>query len=196
MAKDYIPARDKDFNDWFKFLNQYVAQKSGGSTPARTHIPQAARTTLADAYAAWYTAYAATIGPHTPVDTEAENNAKTAAKAAVDEAMENVGAFFVFANGEYYKGMGVLPHEKGVFFIDGNNIEMKPTHMNKGILQNKLSWSKIGLGLASLYSEKTLPYTLNGDILKVVDVGMQQAYRKVDPFFSIDKKGNLKFDFK
>jgi hypothetical protein len=83
MAKDYIPARDKDFNDWFKFLNQYVAQKSGGSTPAWTHIPQAARTALADAYAAWYTAYTNTIGPHTPVDTEAKNDAKTAAKAAI-----------------------------------------------------------------------------------------------------------------
>jgi hypothetical protein len=83
MAKDYIPARDKDFNDWFKFLNQYVAQKSGGSSPVWTHIPQAARTALADAYAAWYTAYAATIGPHTPVDTEAKNDAKTAAKTVI-----------------------------------------------------------------------------------------------------------------
>jgi hypothetical protein len=116
--------------------------------------------------------------------------------AAVDKAMENVGAFLVFINGEYYKGMGVLPHEKGVFFIDGNNIEMKPTHMNTGIMQNKLNWSKIGLGLASLYSEKTIPYTLDGNILKVVEVGMQQAYRKVDQFFSFDKKGNLIFNFK
>jgi hypothetical protein len=83
MAKDYIPPRDKDFNDWFKFLNQYVAQKSGGSSPEWTHIPQAAQTALADAYAAWYTAYVNTIGPHTPVDTAAKNNAKTASKAVI-----------------------------------------------------------------------------------------------------------------
>ena len=63
MTKDYIPVRDKDFNDWFKFLNQYVAQKSGGSTPAWTHIPQAARTALADAYIVWYTACANSTAP-------------------------------------------------------------------------------------------------------------------------------------
>jgi hypothetical protein len=42
---------------------------------AKDYIPQAARTALANAYAAWYTAYAATIGPHTPVDTEAQAEA-------------------------------------------------------------------------------------------------------------------------
>jgi hypothetical protein len=35
------------------------------------------------AYAAWYTAYAATVGPHTEVDTEAKNDAKKAAVAAI-----------------------------------------------------------------------------------------------------------------
>ena len=80
MAKDYVPSGDKDFNDWFKLLNQYVAQKSGGSSPAWTHIPAAARTALAEAYASWFTAYGATLGPHTPVDTEAKNGAKAAAR--------------------------------------------------------------------------------------------------------------------
>jgi hypothetical protein len=83
MAKDYIPSKDAVFDGWFKFMNQYVAQKCGGSTPAWTHIPQAARTVLTDAYAAWYTAYVNTIGPHTPVDTEAKNDDKKAAKALI-----------------------------------------------------------------------------------------------------------------
>jgi hypothetical protein len=68
---------------WFKFMNQYVAEKCGGSAPAWTHIPPAARTVLADAYAAWYTAYANFLGPHTTVDTEAKNDAKKAAKKVI-----------------------------------------------------------------------------------------------------------------
>jgi hypothetical protein len=52
-------------------------------TPAWTHIPQTARTTMADAYAAWYTAYVKTKVPHTPIDTEAKNDAKKAAKAVI-----------------------------------------------------------------------------------------------------------------
>ena len=66
MKGDYIPSRDADFDRWFKYLNQYVGQKCGGSTPAWTHIPQAARTALADAYIAWYTAYGVTLNPCTP----------------------------------------------------------------------------------------------------------------------------------
>jgi hypothetical protein len=38
---------------------------------------------LADSYAAWYTAYARTKEPHTPVDTEAKNDAKKASRAAM-----------------------------------------------------------------------------------------------------------------
>jgi hypothetical protein len=63
MAKDCIPVRDKDFNGWFRFLNQYVAQI--GRPHPGIHIPQAARTAPAGACAA-------AIGPHTPVDTEAK----------------------------------------------------------------------------------------------------------------------------
>ncbi|MDR1430163.1 MAG: hypothetical protein LBI85_07710 [Spirochaetaceae bacterium] len=78
---DYIPSNDALFDQWFKFLNQYVAQKCGGSTPEWTHIPQTARTAMSDAYAAWYTAYANTLKPHTPVETEIKNEAKEASRA-------------------------------------------------------------------------------------------------------------------
>jgi hypothetical protein len=79
MAKNYIPARDAVFNGWFKFINQYVAGKCEGAAPEWTHIPQDARTEMADAYAAWYTAYSKTLTPHTPADTLVKNNAKKAA---------------------------------------------------------------------------------------------------------------------
>jgi hypothetical protein len=83
MSKSYIPARDADFDRWFSFLYQYVSQKCAGQTPAWTHIPQAALGVLGEQHAAWKTAYGATSGPHTPVETEAKNNAKKAAKAVI-----------------------------------------------------------------------------------------------------------------
>jgi hypothetical protein len=83
MAGDYIPNNDAKFNQWFKFLCQYVAQKTTGSTPEWTHIPQEATTQLNTAYADWYTAYAKTFGPHTPVDTEAKNDAKKETKDVI-----------------------------------------------------------------------------------------------------------------
>jgi hypothetical protein len=80
---DYVPDNDAEFDDWFKFMNQYVTLKCTGATPEWTHIPPAARTIQTDAYAAWYTAYGRTKGPHTLVDTAAKNAAKKAAKALI-----------------------------------------------------------------------------------------------------------------
>ncbi|MDR1931123.1 MAG: hypothetical protein LBQ44_10930, partial [Treponema sp.] len=85
--KDNVPSNDAEFDAWFKFLIQYVARKCSIVPPATaaewTHIPADARAALADAYAVWYTAYLVVIGPHTPVDTEAKNNAKKAAVALI-----------------------------------------------------------------------------------------------------------------
>jgi hypothetical protein len=82
-GKDYIPNKDAEFDNFFKFMNQYVAEKCGGQIPDWTHIPVQACQSMADAYTAWYAAYVKTIGPHTPVDTEAKNDAKKAAKAVI-----------------------------------------------------------------------------------------------------------------
>ncbi|MDR1375037.1 MAG: hypothetical protein LBJ24_08710 [Treponema sp.] len=81
MAGDYIPSNDAAFDNWFNFLNNYVAQKCGGTVPEWTHIPGTARTALAGAYSVWHAARAVTLGPRTKVDTEAKNDAKKAAKA-------------------------------------------------------------------------------------------------------------------
>jgi hypothetical protein len=83
MAKDYLSLSDADFDRFFAFMNQYVEGKCAGSTPEWTHIPQAARTEMAEAYTAWAAAFAKTSGPHTPVDTEAKNDAKNAAKQRI-----------------------------------------------------------------------------------------------------------------
>ncbi|MDR1421229.1 MAG: hypothetical protein LBI86_12720 [Treponema sp.] len=83
MAKDYIPDNDAKFNNWYKFMNQYVNAKCAGQSPEWTHIPQDALAVQQAAYAAWYNAYSVTLSPHTPVDTEAKNDAKKAAKAVI-----------------------------------------------------------------------------------------------------------------
>ena len=80
MAVDYLLLTDSEYDNRFEQINLYVNQKCSGATPAWTHIPDSARTELADAYTAWHTAYTAFLGPHTQVDTEAKNNAKKASK--------------------------------------------------------------------------------------------------------------------
>jgi hypothetical protein len=80
---DYVPNNDAEFDDWFKFMNQYVTLKCTGATPEWTHIPADVRAVQTGAYAGWYTAYGRTKGPHTQVDTAAKNAAKKAAKALI-----------------------------------------------------------------------------------------------------------------
>ena len=110
MAADYIPNNDAAFDTWFKFLNQYVAQKCGGSDPAWTHIPQAARTGMINSYSAWYTAYANTIGPHTPVETETKNNAKKASKQVIRPFVNQYLRFPPVAD-EDRTAMGIPNHD-------------------------------------------------------------------------------------
>jgi hypothetical protein len=84
MSKDYIPANDAAFNNWFKFMKDYVFKKcSPPDAPEWSHIPPDALSKLDESYTAWYAAYAGTLGPHTKVDTEAKNDAKKAAKAVI-----------------------------------------------------------------------------------------------------------------
>jgi hypothetical protein len=80
---DYIPNNDAEFDDFFKFMNRYVAEKCDGENPPWTHIPASARQAMVAADTAWSGAYDKTKGPHTPVDTEAKNDAKSAAKAVI-----------------------------------------------------------------------------------------------------------------
>jgi hypothetical protein len=84
MADDYLALKDADFEEFFKFMCQYVNTKCGPpDAPQWSHIPDDARAALNDEYAAWHRAYVPTIGPHTPVDTEAKNDAKKAVKKSI-----------------------------------------------------------------------------------------------------------------
>jgi hypothetical protein len=73
---DYVPAKDALFDQWFSFLNQYTVEKYTGCPPLWTHIPASALSGLAEAYAN-------TLKPHTPVETEAKNHAKKTAQALI-----------------------------------------------------------------------------------------------------------------
>jgi hypothetical protein len=82
-SQNYIPARDADFDGWLENLNNGVIEKTGGQSPAWTHIPAGKVTALTAHYTAWHAAYEKTIAPHTPVDTEAKNDARKAADGFV-----------------------------------------------------------------------------------------------------------------
>jgi hypothetical protein len=80
---DYIPARDADFDSWFKNLCQYVTLKTGGSPPAWPHVPQTELDGLNAACANWYAAYSATLKAHSDVETAAKNAARRAAEQII-----------------------------------------------------------------------------------------------------------------
>jgi hypothetical protein len=83
MARDYLDLVDNDFDNFFNGLIQYVTQKCGGHFPEWTHIPSEPREELSAMFTVWHNAYETTIGQHTPLDTEAKNKTKTAAKAKI-----------------------------------------------------------------------------------------------------------------
>ncbi|MDR0601742.1 MAG: hypothetical protein LBG42_05110 [Treponema sp.] len=110
MSKDYLALNDADFDQWFKFMNQYVNTKCTGTTPEWTHIPQAARAEMAASYSDWYTAYSNFLGPHTTVDTEAKDDAKKAAKKKA-RAFVNQYLRFPPVTNEDRTAMGIPNHD-------------------------------------------------------------------------------------
>jgi len=82
-SRDYIPANDAEFNDWFKFMTQYIAPKLSGASPAWDHIPPRHFQELITAYTDWYNAYALTLQPHTPAVVTAKNDARRKAERVI-----------------------------------------------------------------------------------------------------------------
>jgi hypothetical protein len=105
MGKEYMPNNDAAFDNWFKFMLDYVTQRVSQGIWA--HIPQEALTTLTDTYNAWYAVYVPTIGPHTPVQTEAKNDAKKAAKKTVIRPFVNQYLRFLPVTNEDRTAMGI-----------------------------------------------------------------------------------------
>jgi hypothetical protein len=83
MAGDYMPDNDLKFNQFFKFMLQYVNEMTSGPNPKWTHIPPAAVSQFGDDYAAWYLVYGPTLRPHTPVETRAKNSMKKESKRKI-----------------------------------------------------------------------------------------------------------------
>ncbi|MDR2808895.1 MAG: hypothetical protein LBB43_07820 [Spirochaetaceae bacterium] len=81
--REYLDRNDADFDALFNNLEQYTAKKCEGGTPEWTHIPAAALQELQEAYTVWHTAYVKTLVPHTPLETEAKNEANVQAKAKI-----------------------------------------------------------------------------------------------------------------
>jgi len=82
-SNNFIPRNDAEFNDWFKFITQYIAPKLSGASPAWDHIPSRHFQELIGAYADWYNAYALTLTPHTPAVITAKNDARRKAEQII-----------------------------------------------------------------------------------------------------------------
>ena len=82
-ARDYVPSNDAEFDNWFRNIIEYVAQKTDKDNPEWTHIPREAINALEAAYADWRKYYEPALQPHTPAVTAEKNNArKRGGKAA------------------------------------------------------------------------------------------------------------------
>ena len=85
MNRNYIPRNDAAFDKFFKYITQYVALKSTGSSPAWGHIPQEDRNALSNVYIAWYDAYALTFQPH----IKSVGDEKTRQRKAAEKALRH-----------------------------------------------------------------------------------------------------------
>jgi hypothetical protein len=74
----YIPKPDAEFDAFFSNLLNYATPKIASTPVVWTHVPLEELTTLTKLYGDWDEAYSKTKGPHTPVDTEKKNEARTA----------------------------------------------------------------------------------------------------------------------
>jgi hypothetical protein len=79
----YPKMKDGEFDVWFGNLVQDVSKMTAGSGPAWTHIPATEEAALSAGFAAWYMAYQTVLTPHTPGQTAAKNEARTAGNQEV-----------------------------------------------------------------------------------------------------------------
>lgn len=77
--KDYIPARDADFDGWLSNLTNYVSVKAA----SWTHIQAEKVAELKKLEAEWQIAFNKTLGPHTSVETEGKNEKRAAAEGFI-----------------------------------------------------------------------------------------------------------------
>jgi hypothetical protein len=156
MGIDYLSLKDADLDNWFKYMNQYVAGKCTGAQAEWTHIPQEARTKMADDFILWHDAYVKTIGPHTPVDTEAKNGAKKAVKTDIR----------LFVN-QYLRFLPVTDEDRTAMKIPNRD----PTRSPIGKPKTKPAFNVEVKGARSL----VLPFRDEGSASRAIPYGMSGA---------------------
>jgi hypothetical protein len=86
--RDYVPSNDAEFDNWFKFIVEYVLERTSGSEPPWAYIPQSSVAGLEAAYADWFRHYEPTLVPHTDAATKEKNNARRRAEPVVREFVQ------------------------------------------------------------------------------------------------------------
>jgi hypothetical protein len=90
---EIVPVIDAEFAVWAQNLCDLTVLRTGGSPPEWDHVPPDAVTALTTTNGAWRAAYALTLKPHTPIDTEAKKRARTAmedeARSFINEYVRN-----------------------------------------------------------------------------------------------------------
>jgi hypothetical protein len=84
-----IPSKDAEFNVFFKNMCGYVAQKTGGTQPEWTHIPDTAVSELQDADSAWESAYLKTLGEHSRQDTREKQRIRKESEGVLRQFIRN-----------------------------------------------------------------------------------------------------------
>jgi hypothetical protein len=82
-SSNFTSAGDAEFDSGFENLTDYVSAKTSGSSPDWTHIPKDSIDALTISLSEWRIAYQKISGAHTPIETEAKNDARKASNALI-----------------------------------------------------------------------------------------------------------------
>ncbi|MDR0411761.1 MAG: hypothetical protein LBH75_07310 [Treponema sp.] len=85
MADNTIPAKDGEYDVFFKNVVNYSDKKTSGDPPAWNHIPTAEMQGLHTAYNAWTAVYEPTKVPHTSTQTAEKNRIRKSSEKILRE---------------------------------------------------------------------------------------------------------------
>jgi hypothetical protein len=81
--RDYIPRPLAQFNDWYANLVNYIKQVTFVQDNPWTHIPDDENNAFVAAFDDWTAAYTPTLGPHTPGQRVARDEARRTAERLI-----------------------------------------------------------------------------------------------------------------
>lgn len=112
MSKDWIPAKDAEFDPFFKEYFRTVLKNTSGASPEWAHIPADRVTGLADAYGAWNTAWAKLKEAHTSGDVEAKDEARDAGKRELRDFNNEFILYSRYVTDAQRRDIGCPVHDK------------------------------------------------------------------------------------